>query len=91
MCSQQLQRTRPRKKIKQKKQRTTKTAQKPSEWIKVVFAADCIYEEWDEERDCPTCPECGGDYSECPCPGPMMEDEYDYKEINGVLFARKKS
>jgi len=59
-------------------------------WKKVVFAADCIYEEWDEDRDCPQCPQCFQDYSDCPCPGPMMEDEYDYKEVDGVLYAKKK-
>ena len=87
MCSQQLQ-----KRIAPSRKRQSKKRSIPqkAKWIKVVFAADCIYEDWDEERDCPTCPECGRDYSDCPCPGPMMEDQYDYKEINGVLFARKK-
>jgi hypothetical protein len=60
-----------------------------SKWIKVVYASDCIYGEWDDDRECPICPECGNDYSECPCPGPTMEDEYEYKEINGVLYAKK--
>ena len=61
-----------------------------SKWIKVIHAADCIYEEWDTERECPLCPSCEMDYSECPCPGPTMEDEYEYREIKGKLFARKK-
>jgi hypothetical protein len=59
-------------------------------WKQVVCAADCIYEEWDEDHECPTCPVCGMDYSECDCPGPTQDDLYDYKEIDGVLYARKK-
>lgn len=59
---------------------------------KVVFADECIYEDWDEDRECPTCPNCLIDYSECDCPGPTQEDEndepYEYKEINGVLYAK---
>ncbi len=61
-----------------------------AKWVKVVFAADCIYEEWDTDKECPQCPSCGGHYSDCQCPGPSMEDEYDYKEVNGVLYAKKK-
>ncbi len=49
---------------------------------KVVFAADCIYEKWDTEKECPICPECSCDYAECDCP------EYDYYEINGILYAK---
>lgn len=59
-------------------------------WLKVVFAEDCIYDEDDEDRECGVCPECGDAYADCPCPGPTMEDEYDYKEVNGVLYAREK-
>ena len=59
-------------------------------WVKVVFASDCIYEEWDTEKECPICPECKSEYSQCDCPGPTMEDEYEYKEINEILYARKK-
>ena len=59
-------------------------------WQKVVFASDCIYEDWDEDKECPQCPQCGSDYSECDCPGPMQDDEYYYKEINGVLYAKRK-
>lgn len=60
-----------------------------SKWIKVVWAADCIYEDWDDDCECPTCPECGELYSECEHPGPHMEDDYEYKEIDGVMYARK--
>jgi DNA (cytosine-5)-methyltransferase 1 len=59
-----------------------------SKYRKVVFAADCIYEEWDEDRECPQCPECGDDYCECGCPGPTQDDLYKYREFNGILYAR---
>ena len=49
------------------------------EWRQVVFAADV------GEDD--VCPGCGGDYSECPCPGPTMDD-HEYEERAGVLYAR---
>lgn len=51
-----------------------------NKWMAVIFAADC-----DEDGNCPAC---GIDYGECPCPGPTM-DNHEYKEINGILFARK--
>jgi hypothetical protein len=59
-----------------------------NEWKPVVFAADCIYEEWDEFQECPICPVCKTDYADCECPGPMQEDEFEYKEIDGQLYAR---
>lgn len=63
---------------------------KKAKWEKVVFAGDCIYEDWDEDHECPICPNCKIDYAECPCPGPTMEDEYEYETFNDVLYARKK-
>jgi hypothetical protein len=57
-------------------------------WRKVVFAADCVYEEWDEEMECAICPNCEIDYSECACAGPTQDDEYEYAEFNGVMYAR---
>jgi hypothetical protein len=54
----------------------------PETWKKVVFAAQC-----DEDGNCPVC---GIDYAECTCPGPTMEDEYDYKWVRGVLYAKPK-
>lgn len=60
------------------------------EWIKVVFASDCIYDKWDTDHECPTCPVCRKDYADCPCPGPTQDDLYDYREIDGVMYARKK-
>jgi hypothetical protein len=48
-------------------------------WRRVIFSADC-----DEDGNCPVC---GIDYAECKCPGPTMDD-YEYREKNGVLYAR---
>ena len=56
--------------------------EKTKQWQRVVFAADC-------EPD-GLCPVCGIDYAECPCPGPTMDDEYEYIERNDVLYARPK-
>ena len=56
-------------------------SQLPKGFSKVVFSADC-----DEDGNCP---ECGEDYVECPCPGPT-EDGVDYREINGVLYGRRR-
>lgn len=52
-------------------------------WQRVVFAVDC-------EPD-GLCPVCDIDYAECPCPGPTMNEEYDYREVNGVLWARARN
>jgi len=59
-------------------------------WVKVVEAGDCIYHAWDIDHECPTCPQCGQDYAECSCPGPHQDDIFDYKEINGDLYAKPK-
>lgn len=56
-------------------------------WKKVVFAADCLYEDWDEYHEFAVCPKCKTDYAECGCPGPT-QDGYEYKEIKGELWAR---
>lgn len=49
-------------------------------WLRVVFGA--------EVDDDGVCPECGGEYAECPCPGPTMDD-HEYKtDAAGVLVAR---
>ena len=48
-------------------------------WQRVVFSADT-----DEDGNCPVC---GIDYAECDCPGPTME-EYEYRVMDGVLWAR---
>jgi hypothetical protein len=57
-----------------------------SEWTPVVFADDCMDCEMCGE---PACGKCHEHYAECACPGPMQEDIYDYKEIDGVLMARR--
>lgn len=51
-----------------------------AEWQLVSFSSDC-----DEEGNCMIC---GIDYAECECPGPT-QDGYEYKEHDGILFARK--
>ncbi len=50
-------------------------------WVPVVFAADC-----DEDGSCPCC---GGDFGDCGCPGPTMEDEYEYTFVDGVMYAKR--
>ena len=50
-----------------------------NEWQQVVFSADC-----NEDGDCP---KCGIDYGDCPCFGPT-QDGVEYKEVDGVLYAR---
>jgi len=51
-----------------------------SEWLPVVFAAECT-----EDGDCPRCE---GDYTECPCPGPT-EDEVEYDIRDKTLYGRR--
>ena len=57
-----------------------------SDWVKVVYASDC-----DECEMCgePVCPVCKVHYFECDCPSPTQDDEYEYREIDGVEMARK--
>jgi len=50
-------------------------------WIRVVLASECSQDG--------NCPQCGIDYADCPCPGPT-QDGHEYKEINGLLFARRR-
>jgi hypothetical protein len=61
-----------------------------AEWIKVIFLADCIVEDWDEDKEYALCPICLIEYADCKHPGPSQEDEYEYQEINGELFAKLK-
>lgn len=59
-------------------------------WQRVSFAADCdgYDEETGEFGD--ACSICGLDYcDECQCPGPTQEDEYEYTERDGILYARR--
>ena len=55
------------------------------EWQRVSFSADCLG--GDEDELGYECSICGQDYSECGCPGPT-QDGYEYKEINGEMYAR---
>ena len=48
-------------------------------WREVVFSAQV-----DPDTD-----ECHGDYTDCPCPGPTMDD-HEYIEANGKVLARLK-
>ena len=63
---------------------------KKEHWRKVIFAADCIYQDWDEDHECAECPVCRIDYSECDCPGSTQDDIYKYKFVDGVMYAKKK-
>lgn len=48
-------------------------------WVPVIFSSEC-----NEDGNCP---HCEIDYTECGHPGPT-QDEYEYEEINGALYAR---
>jgi len=64
------------------------------DWLRVIHADECIYEEWDEDREQPICPVCAGEYGgwgagrECICPGPT-EDGFEHEERDGILYARR--
>ncbi len=51
----------------------------PGGWTRVVYA--CSVGEDD------VCPQCAGQYSECACPCPTM-DEMEYRCVQGTLYAR---
>jgi len=68
-----------------------------SEWRRVVFADECIYNAWDTDREQGICPVCEGEYGgwgcerECDCPGPT-EDGWEYEDApreDGHLYARR--
>jgi len=58
-------------------------------WQKVIYIGDCIFEDWDEDFECAICPNCMIDFSDCHCPGCMQDDEYEYKEFDNILYAKK--
>ena len=60
----------------------------PWKWKQVSFAADCLGGDGQELGD--ICSLCGDDYAECGCPGPT-QDKHEYKEVGGVLYARRTS
>jgi len=53
----------------------------PQDWQRVIFSSDC-----DADGDCPLC---AVDYADCGCPGPTQDDEYEYWEADGILWARR--
>lgn len=58
------------------------------DWQEVIFAENlpmCVFCE--EE---PHCPEHQTHFADCPCPGPMQDEEYEYEERAGVLYARRR-
>jgi hypothetical protein len=55
-------------------------------WKKVILAGDC---EPCEMCGDPICPVCVEHYAECECPGPHQEDEYEYKLMGDIMYARK--
>jgi len=57
-------------------------------WKRVVHASDCFDELGD--REFLECKECKGDYAECECPGPTM-DEWDYQIRDGIEYARPRT
>jgi len=59
-----------------------------NEWKKVVYWFDS---EICELSGLPFCPECGGYIGECECPEPDMDSDFEYKEIEGVLYGREQS
>ena len=61
---------------------------KPAVWQKVVTVLECtdIY----GDGSLMACPCCGIEYSDCPCPGPHQDEEYEYEERDGVLWARRR-
>jgi hypothetical protein len=58
-------------------------------WQKVIHIGDCIFEDWDEDFELAICPNCLIDFSDCHCPGSMQDDEYEYKEFDDILYAKR--
>lgn len=55
----------------------------PKGWKLVKFSADIL----GPDEDNLDCPDCGIDFGECDCYGPL-QDGLEYKEIDGFLFGR---
>lgn len=60
-----------------------KSADGKEPWRVVVFAAEC-------DPETGECPVCGEDFGECPCPGPTQEDEFEYRMLGDLLYARRR-
>ena len=58
-------------------------------WKLVSFAGDCAGGDEETGELGYECSVCGGDYTECPCPGPTQEEDFEYKLDDGILFARR--
>ena len=52
-------------------------------WVRVVFAAEVA-----DDGLCPVCKDV--EFGDCPCPGPTMQELYEYQEVEGVLIAKLK-
>ena len=57
-------------------------------WVPVVHAFECT--DPDGDGEVLLCAICEIDYAECPCPGPSQEEEFEYQEAGGRLWARPK-
>ena len=57
-------------------------------WRRVSFAADCLGGDAETGEPGSACSICGGEYSECGCPGPT-QDGYEYTERDGTMYARR--
>ena len=56
---------------------------------RVRYAGECI--DLDGSGEILLCPECKIDFADCPCVGPSMDDDFDYKEnSSGELTAYSK-
>ena len=58
----------------------------PGAWVSVSWADDCLKEDESDEYG-EICFICKGEYSECPCPGPI-QDGWEYEVFDGELRAR---
>jgi DNA (cytosine-5)-methyltransferase 1 len=59
-----------------------------SGWKQVVYASDCG---GDMDRSNLVCARCTGEYGDCGCPGPTMDDELDYQIRDGIEWARPRN
>jgi hypothetical protein len=58
------------------------------DWQRVSFAGECLGGKEGELGD--ECAICGLDYAnECQCPGPTQDDEFEYDDRDGILYARR--
>lgn len=61
-----------------------------SDWKRVSFALDCKHADGEDPDEIGSiCSICGGEYTECPCPGPTQAG-VQYAEFDGVLYGRAR-